>query len=585
MRKINSNSKDVKAIPYTPDKSFVEKMIQNKSVALNKSYINYHPQNPKRSNTPLLYNKINSLKCTNNKQNQQPKLEDPSANNRWETEVPIQKEPINKTIEDSTSYIVNENLRLSLYKSSRAVTLKHLNNLCNRSTPEIRQVMRLFCMLLNALKKPEYQVNSLTYKNWSFLWDYISKHNWTILAEVIAVSNKIERGLYSSEAMNELKDQFDKLEIPEKIEPSFKAVLTFVKNSVSFFSSKQNQDHSTKAPQRPKQEPQESKIKKRTIIHKHSKSKVVNLNPQEKEEKKLINNYSVEYKDSNKNRSQVVSVDKKITQKYKINDIKADICNKNSNINPNERNSGIKNSESKENHVKMTEKRINPKRAQANLDISFEKESKFTEFAINYNNKELNESVWVKQMPVFNVDQLPRMMSEDSQNFKTNKEVDNDCVLFDSYRKYESEYEQELKIRPEQLSFKNELSDTESESNRLELELKQCEYTSDWSSAMTPRMVKNWDNEDEVNIHSEIELSQSFSRSRLSPEQISRIKEITNQRKIEVSNRNSGNEMFGNNTPLFTQNFETHNQIIRQSLNNSSLCNIEMIESDREFWR
>ena len=584
MRKLTTTSNEPHLIPYTPDKSFIEKMVQNNSEMLNTSYINYHHQNSKRSHTPSLYKKIKTLKWSNIKQKQTSNAIDFSTNNRWETEMAVHKEQNSKIQEDSTTYIVNENLRLSLYKSSRAVTMKHLINLWNRSTPEIRQVMRLFWMLLNALKKPEYQVNNSIYKNWSYLWDYINKHNWTILAEVIAVSNKIERGLYEQDAMLDIKDQFEKIEVLEnKLENSFKSIYVFVKTSIAFFTSKLNEDHNIKIKFKTKNEKQlDPRSKSKTGFHKHSKSKATNFCAQDKTESSM-NNYKTVVKQNNKTRSQVVSLEKKDINSSKIKENIGEYPSQNLKFKIKSTNTFGMTSEAKENQLRQTEKRINPKRAQTNLDISFEKEPKFPDFLIDFKNKDLNDSVLVKKTHIFNVDQLPKMMTEDSQIIKQNNDLDNDCVLFDSFRKYESEHEQELKIKPEKLSFKSDFSETDSDSWGLKLELKQWEYTSNWSSAMTPRIERNCDNEDEVNIHSEIDFSQSFNKIRLSPEQVSRIKEITGQRKLEIQYRNSGNEMFGNSTPLFSQSQGKDENTITYNLNNSSLCNIEMIENVRDF--
>lgn len=125
----------------------------------------------KRSHTPLLYRK--------------PKLSST-------------KTGVKKASQQSTNFIVNENHRLKLHKASRSVTMKHLTNLCTQSTPEIRQIMQIFCLLLNSLKKPEYRLTT-TFKNWNFLCEFIQKHSCTILAEVLAVANKIERGLYEGD--------------------------------------------------------------------------------------------------------------------------------------------------------------------------------------------------------------------------------------------------------------------------------------------------------------------------------------------------------------------------------------------------
>lgn len=98
--------------------------------------------------------------------------------------------------------------------------------------------MQMFCLLLNALKKQEYQMKPSMYKNWNYLCEYINKHNCTILAEVIAVANKIERGLYDKDAMLDVKNQFENIELKDKMDTSFKVLFNFLESAISFFSTK-----------------------------------------------------------------------------------------------------------------------------------------------------------------------------------------------------------------------------------------------------------------------------------------------------------------------------------------------------------
>lgn len=105
--------------------------------------------------------------------------------------------------------------------------------------------------------------------------------------------------------------------------------------------------------------------------------------------------------------------------------------------------------------------------------------------------------------------------------------------MFDSYRKYESEYEQELNVQPEKLMKDEDFSDSESNDYSLKIELRQCEYASNTSSAMTPRIVMEQERkklEGNTKINSEIDFTGSFANSRLSPEQINRIKVLTKER-------------------------------------------------------
>lgn len=124
MRSNLSSTKDAKSISYTPKKIF--KVNESQPQSNNTSaYINFHPTANKRSHTPLAYRK--------------PK---PASNKQYGGSS--NKSSAAKPKIENTSGIVYENLRLRLHKASRGVTLKHLSNLCNRSTPEIRHVMLSF---------------------------------------------------------------------------------------------------------------------------------------------------------------------------------------------------------------------------------------------------------------------------------------------------------------------------------------------------------------------------------------------------------------------------------------------------------
>lgn len=212
----DSKEKSVCRVSHTP-KSYGVNRSQMKRDA-NNSYVNYSSM-VNRSHTPWMYNRKSKAieKKTSHSSIKASKAKDRS---------------------ESTAFIVNENVRLRLHKASRGITMKHLNNLINRSTPEIRQIMQIFCLLLNSLKKKEYSAKPSIFKNWNFLWDYINKHNCTILAEVIAVANKIERNLYDFNALSLVQSQFSTIDPPVKLEPSHKAVFTFVQTALEFFNSK-----------------------------------------------------------------------------------------------------------------------------------------------------------------------------------------------------------------------------------------------------------------------------------------------------------------------------------------------------------
>jgi hypothetical protein len=64
-----------------------------------------------------------------------------------------------------------------------------------------------------------------------------------------------------------------------------------------------------------------------------------------------------------------------------------------------------------------------------------------------------------------------------------------------------------------------------------------CETTSNSSLAMTPRIMMNNEvvgNYGEDRINGELDFTQSMHQNRLSPEQIERVREITNSRKKEI---------------------------------------------------
>ena len=151
MRKMNSTSKNVYQLSETPEwKIIVDKVKKNRPETEKKMNANYYSQNDKRGNTPSIFKRPRLFNWQNEILNQSSKLNSHISN--LKKPDTSHKNDADNTAKDSTSYIVNENIRLSLYKSCRTITLKHLNSLLNKSTPEIRQIMKLFWMLLNALK-------------------------------------------------------------------------------------------------------------------------------------------------------------------------------------------------------------------------------------------------------------------------------------------------------------------------------------------------------------------------------------------------------------------------------------------------
>lgn len=206
---------------------------------------------------------------------------------------------------------------------------------------------------------------------------------------------------------------------------------------------------------------------------------------------------------------------------------------------------------------------------------------------------DLSKSISVNKIPALNVEHLQRMITEeDSSNtdgeFEKCDEMDNDCVLFDSCRKceteYESEHEQELKVRPEMPIFQNNFSETDSEYG-LKLELKECEYASNSSSAMTPRIEKESERfreNGEVSINPEIDFTQSYNKVKLSPEQISRVKELTSMRKLEHMNRNMAEDLFSSKTQCWQQMREEDERIMTYTIDKYSSYAEDIVESDRE---
>ena len=96
-------------------------------------------------------------------------------------------------------------------------------------------------------------------------------------------------------------------------------------------------------------------------------------------------------------------------------------------------------------------------------------------------------------------DEIPRMMTEvensneENKNLKLISLTDNDWVLYDSYRKFENK-EDTPKI-PSLLEFPSDGWSSES-SNKLRIELKEWEHTSNTSSAMTPKILREQEKKD-----------------------------------------------------------------------------------------
>jgi hypothetical protein len=385
----DSKEKNASKTSHTP-KSYGMNRSQMRRGA-NNSYANYSSM-INRSHTPWMYNKKAKV---------------------WEKKTSHSsiKPSVHKDRSESTAYIVNENVRLRLHKASRTISMKHLGNLISRSTPEIRQIMQIFCLLLNALKKKEYRAKPSIFKNWNFLWEYIKNHNCTILAEVIAVANKIERELYDYDALMIVKDQFETIEQKQKLESSHKVIHNFVHTAILFFSSKMTPSKSHQKPP--------SKINKSSQNHRPVTSKSSFL--------------------------------------QKLQD-----------------------------PISPTSKRINPKEAH--------------------------------QQPEAKVPPL------DLRKLKVEH-------AFESCQKYESEREEELMVSMERMEERSD--------NGFRLELMPWDVTSNnSSSAMTPRIMMQQEKKGWITKEMDFtEVSNVFTNSKLSKEQIERVRELTMQRKMELDRK------------------------------------------------
>lgn len=199
----------------------------------NSSFLSYHPRNKeKRANTPLL-NKVpkKSLKSMKPKKTE-------NAYNMNNLSFCGKSNP-DLSKRDNCSDRKLRNLRLELHQAGRNVSLKHLNYLWSRPTPEIKKVVQIFCMLINIFKQKERRIKPSTLTNWSCLWKYISKHNCSITSEVISAANNIEKGEFDAELMEETIKEFEFLKFKGKIDSSWKIIYEFIKISIEFYDSKQ----------------------------------------------------------------------------------------------------------------------------------------------------------------------------------------------------------------------------------------------------------------------------------------------------------------------------------------------------------
>lgn len=263
--------------------------------------------------------------------------------------------------------------------------------------------------------------------------------------------------------MLEVKDQFEKLESCENMDSSYTILYTLLNHSISFFTSKQESRNIHKASVRSKHLLEGSKSKRKGTISKDRES----VGPKEiirnmhkhsiipSEQTKMYRNqnsglqselYFAEGKQS------TVKNCKTINKKNELRD------------------SSFKTSERLK-QFKLTEKRINPKLSQENCETD-DKQNKTEGPQTSYISKEVDKSITLKQMPSLNIKKMANVNSCQQNLFKYIK-CEDDSSVFDSIRKYESEHEQQLDVKPERISFGPKFSDTDSESGGLRLTLKQ----------------------------------------------------------------------------------------------------------------
>ena len=285
--------------------------------------------------------------------------------------------------------------------------------------------------------------------------------------------------------MNEVKDQFEKLEVSESSD-SFNSVYRLLKHSVTFFSTKQNTDNRGKSSARSKQAIGYINKRKMTL-HNSRQSKERDLASSKEEIIPCKNNQS---KQENKVKHHEVYIDKNnyFTDHLIHENKKA----KDQYIRTENNKHKAKNHENTK-LFKLSERRINPKWAQENIEVSKDKNNKQYNIPLNVVSKEVDKSIIAQHIPKLNIKKMQNIRNRESNPFQVVKN-ENDCSIFDSSRKSESEHEQELNVKPERISFGNVFSDSESEGNGLRLDLKQWEYTSNSSNAMTPRMNKEGNN-------------------------------------------------------------------------------------------
>lgn len=119
--------------PYTPNKTFK---------------INYHKINSSSKKSDTSYISSNQYKSVKNSKMRSHTPCNYGGQSRSKVMVKngsvAHMSSSKKPGKGKPSHVTTESLRLKLYKCSRGVTMRHLNNLCNRPTRVIRDVIRLF---------------------------------------------------------------------------------------------------------------------------------------------------------------------------------------------------------------------------------------------------------------------------------------------------------------------------------------------------------------------------------------------------------------------------------------------------------
>lgn len=347
--------------------------------------------------------------------------------------------------------------------------------------------------------------------------------------------------------MEDICQQFEQVDLNKNMETSFKAISCFVENSVLFYKSKCKTNLYDKI-----------KNKRNSTNHKSSKSnfdasKLMTQNGNNASLYQFNTNVSsyVKSKDTScynkSNEKNTIKMMPAKTIDIKPNDLNKSVniqrrANNKSMIHKSYSTFNIENEIGQEimlgvnfTHkaekidaqklskplatVKATATRINPKQAQNNNLELENKEVKFTEVSPVKNVEKQN----LKMIPLLQMEKVQRLMTEDNcytdnkSDYDTPKgfmnSTNGDLVLFDSAKRYQSEYEQQLSVRPEKFIKQDDYSESDSESCSLKIELKMCDVASNSSSAMTPRIMMEQEKQEvfgKFRINGEIDFSASM---------------------------------------------------------------------------